>query len=162
MSIEHDLRKPTLASLEASQAESNRIASERESRINACDVEASDCCLSMWASDSMLAKRQCQIDLARNGWKHDFMVLHKNGKPVSGKVIETKFGFRWLIDGKFYPTYGTQESPRKAANFAKAGFTWVQMTLDAHVAQSFGSYVGAPVSSFPAADDRNLIVASVG
>lgn len=157
MSIEHDYRKPTLASLDATRAQNAANAAERQKRINDCVVEDTDCALSMWAGDVSAGKLRIQIALALHGWKSNFNVLHKDGKPVIGRKVDTKFGTRWLIDGKFLPSYGTEETGRKLANFNKLGFSWVEMHLDAHVAQTFGSYIGAPSFAFAAADDKNLI-----
>jgi hypothetical protein len=157
MSIDHDTRKPALATLEDTLAKNAAIADERQKRINDCVVEDTDCALSMWASDASAAKLRVQLDLARNGWKAKFKVLFKDGKAVQGRKVETQFGTRWVIDGKFLPCYGAEETGRRASNFAKLGFSWVEMELDAHVAQSFGSYIGAPSFAFAVPDNKDLI-----
>lgn len=156
--ITHDMKKIDLATLEADFQRTMDEQDARQKRINSCEMENTDACLSMWAASSTEGKKRVQMDLARNGWKWTFKVLHKDGKPVVGRVVDTKFGTRWVIDGKFLPCYGTEETGRRASNFAKLGFSWVEMELDAHVGQTFGSYLGAPVHAFPVADNKDLIV----
>lgn len=157
--IIHHRAKPTIASLEATLADNIRDADDRQRRINECQVENTDCAVSMWSSGVQADLLNVKLELARNNWKHTFMVLHKDGKVANGRRVETCFGTRWVIDDKFYPCYGVEETPRRAANFKKAGFSWVSMELDAHAAQAFGSFIGCAVPAFAVPDDSNLIVA---
>jgi hypothetical protein len=166
MSIEHDYRKPTLASLEEALKRTQDEQAAREQRIANCDMEASDGCLSSWAAGAMEGKRRCQLMLAAAGWKCKLWTLCKlDGTPVKGKIWsgKDKFSFqfvtKWIIDGEWMPSYPGPEciSPRKAANLAKRGYKWELVEHDAHVAESFGSYIGAPVSAFPAPDDKEVI-----
>jgi hypothetical protein len=169
MSIEHDYKKPTLASLEADLARNLKEQADRQSRINSCEVENTDCALSMWAASSTEGKRRCQMDLARNGWKWTFSVLARlDGTVVHGKTWygKDKFSFKmvekWIIDGKWIPAYHGPDSltPRCAKNLEKRGFKWITMEVDAHVGESFGSFLGAPTFAFPQPDDQTLITSS--
>jgi hypothetical protein len=169
MTIEHDTRKPTFASLEADLARNLAEQASRQDRINSCEVEASDCCLSMWAAGATEGKKRCQMDLARNGWKWTFSVLARlDGTVVHGKTWrgKDKFSFKmvekWIIDGEWMPSYDGPGfiTPRCQKNLEKRGFKWITMEVDAHVAESFGSYVGAPVHAFPFPDDQTIFVRS--
>lgn len=157
MTVTHDTRKPSLADLDVNLMAHVKVAEEREGRINSYEVEATDCAMSMWASDASLSKINCQRELALAGWKHEFHVLYRHGARVAGNSVATKFGWKWMIAGEWFPTYGVDETPRKAKNFKDKGFTWVKETIPAHVAQSFGTWVGAPIHVFVVPDERNII-----
>lgn len=162
MSIEHDTRKPTLASLQADLDRTVKEQADREKRISDCVVESTDCALSMWAADSMNDKRRMQMRLAQRGWTWGFQVLCRKDErgitvPVKGRKVDTRFGMRWCIDGKWMPSYHAEDTPRRLKNLAKLGYFFQEIELDAHVAQSFGSYIGAPTHAFPMPDDRDII-----
>lgn len=151
------MSKPTVQVLEANMSRNVESASDRESRINNCYVEASDCALSMWANDSMNSLYRTQLELAKNDWKHDFMVLYHHGKRAIGKEVQTRFGSKWIISGEWFPSYSINDTGRKLKNFQAHGFSWVKESLDAHAQQFFGSYIGAPVSTGIAPDERDII-----
>jgi hypothetical protein len=161
MNNAHTYHKPTLASLDAQLARNAQEASNREDRINACEVEATDCALSMWANGANAGKFNCQLELAKKDWKSDFMVLYRNGVRVKGKEVLVKFAYqssyRWCINGEWFPSYNVTAEGRKLKNFQKHGFSWVRETLPAHVEQSFGNYLGAPVHSFVRPDEKDII-----
>jgi hypothetical protein len=122
----------------------------------------------MWASNATLDRLGKMLDLAKADWKAVFPVLHRvsDGTPVKGKVWrgpdKFKYGaetVRWLIDGEWmtaYPSHGL--TPRREANLKAKGFMWKDMVLPAHVAQSFGNYLGAPVHTFIIADFTDYIL----
>lgn len=165
MEIAHDMHKPSLADLTEHIARNTAAYEDRERRIADCQVEASDCSLSMWANDSTADKLRKQLELAQNDWKAKFQVLYQNGQRVNGRIVTFQSRFhhgtdsKWLIDGKFYPKYATYEhlTPRRLANFKKLGFEWREELLPAHLCQSFGSYVGSPVHAYAMPDDRTVI-----
>ena len=157
MSITHTYTKPTLATLVAEHDRNLKEQQDRQQRINDCLVEDTDCALSMWSAGVTESKNRCMMDLAKNGWKHTYNVLCKDGVPVKGRGVSTRFGYRWNIDGKWLPAYHPTDTGRRLSNFNKLGFTWVEMELDSHVAQQFGSYVGAPAFAFPKPDNQDII-----
>jgi hypothetical protein len=161
MSTEHDYTKPSIASLEARLGMNTKEACDRESRIANCEMEPSDGALSMWANSSMNGLYRTQLELARNGWMHDFHVLYRHGVRVTGKEMLVKFGYkssyRWCINGEWFPSYYVGDTGRKLKNFQKHGFSWVVEKIPAHAAQHFGNYIGAPVHTSVKPDERDII-----
>jgi len=159
----HIMSKPSVAELEARLASNAKQASAREDRINSCEVESTDCALSMWADSTHTGLLRSQLELAQNDWKRDFLVLYRNGVRVQGKEVLAKFGYksayRWVINGEWFPSYNRVEdmTPRKLKNFQGHGFSWVKESLPSHVAQHFGNFIGAPVHSFVTPDEKDII-----
>lgn len=151
------MNKPTLAQINARIESNIRTAQEREQRISDCMVESTDCALSMWASDAVAGELRLQKELAEKNWLEDRFVLHQNGVRVVGKQVNTKFGTRWVIDGKWFPVYHHTDEGRKLKNFLKLGFSWVKESLPVHVVAVHGNYLGAPVFHTTRTDEDNII-----
>lgn len=149
--------KPTLAQVNAQIEANTRIALERETRINDCVVESTDCALSMWASDITAAKLRLQKELAEKNWMEERWVLHRNGVRVQGNRVETKFGPRWVISNEWFPVYYANDTPRRLKNFQKLGFTWVKENMPVHIVTLGGSFVGAPMFHTTRTDEKEII-----
>jgi len=162
MSKTYTYAKPTVAQLTERIATRNAIHESREQRINDCQVEFSDCALSMWAGDIALSELNAQLELAKSDYKQTYNVLYRNGVRVEGKIVTFKSGYsygyvtKWVIDGKFYPCYHSSDEGRKVSNFKKLGFSWVQEELVSHVELRVGG-IGACASVCIRPDEFNII-----
>ena len=149
-------QKAKLAELKAQQRANAEAAQARADRINSCEVEASDCFLSMWANDAMSSKLRLEIELLEVwGGKPEFPGLFDlDGNRVAAKLIDGRYGQCWAIcdeDGKFTgefvnhvspnPEYST---PRRHANLAKKGYKVAYERVEAGVGMAGGDKKGMP------------------
>lgn len=75
-------------------------ANEREARIAAAEVEATDCYLSIWANQVTQQITDLKVAILKNGGMWGFNALADlDGNIVSTRLIQTKFGFAYNVNG---------------------------------------------------------------
>jgi hypothetical protein len=155
----HNRTRPVLADLLAHKAANEKQYQDREARIAACEVEASDCWMSMWANDATRGKLTAQIKLAEQNYEVEFWVLCTlDGKMAKGREVMGTWGWRWNMEGKWMNSYHGPGymTPRQMANLEKKGYKWVKMKLTAHLVEHYGN-IGSPVHYSYAPDEVNVI-----
>ena len=107
----------------------------RWERVRNCEVEETDCGLSMKAEDHRLDVLEKMEALNAAGGKHAFLVLTDlQGVPVDAFEHQGQYGWRWCVEGKWMPQYGTRDTARRLANLASRGYKWTKIEFPAKVA----------------------------
>jgi len=140
------------ASIESCEKEAER----REERIRNCEVEATDCCLSIAANDAnqSLARRKIQI-LECGGYALMTVVRNREtGEIVAERASHGEYGSYWRIDGV---CYGAFASCPKRTKLWKAGYEEVERWLPAWADFGKGGWLGHfPIENFPIENPKYL------
>jgi hypothetical protein len=146
----------TLDQINADEARLNDEVKRRADKIANCEVENTDCALSMWAADQNARKLSLERELAENNGMAEFTGLFTpNGERVKAKRIDGKFGPCWMFldannkaTGKFLPFHDHRHiSKRAATNLRKKGYEVKAEWVKAGIASSCAA-VGCPVNYY--------------
>jgi hypothetical protein len=117
--------------INADEARLNDEMKRRAERVANCEVEDTDCAVSMWAADQNSRKLSMERELAENNGKAEFTGLFNlNGERVRAKRIDGKFGPCWMLldandkaTGTFLPFHDHRHIGKRAAtNLRKNGY----------------------------------------
>lgn len=119
-----------LEQLQLELKQNAQIARDRETRISNCDVEWSDCFLSIAANQVSADVLRAKIQILKQGGTSSFpALLDSEGKVIErAKLISGRFGPVWLLDGVFYGSKkmkaaGITEGEQQLPAWAKIGAT---------------------------------------
>jgi hypothetical protein len=136
-----------IESIKAQIARNHEIAAERDRRIADCEVEASDCALSMRANDSRVAQDEMRIKILEQGGYDLFPVVLDSddnvvatsmvrcngymGGKVSKWVFDTPTGTVWLSDTVDHSDKGVDGGFSKRSKAHKMGYKRVMRYMPA-------------------------------
>lgn len=118
-----------VAKLNAELAESRKQEQDRETRISQCEVEWTDCFLSIAANQIGQDVTMAKLQILKDGGYHDFNALVDEAGNDSGATwCQTRFGGAWKLDGKFlgkkaYHALGLHEGSIAKPAWCKIGAT---------------------------------------
>lgn len=130
----------TVSEIQAEIAESHKRNLEMFRDQAERQVDQEDCWLSNNAARASHDELELELELAQKNYLTEgFVVTDLEGNEVEAKTVETAYGKRFLVEGKFFPVYYPTDSARKLANFAKKGYKIASKMIEGEV-RMFGSY----------------------
>lgn len=108
---------------------SRKQEQDREARISNCDVEWTDCFLSIAANRISQDVTRAKIQILNDSGVHEFPALvDKHGNDSGAKLIKTRFGYAWNLNGTFlgkraYRALGLDEGLVAKPAWCKIGAT---------------------------------------
>lgn len=83
-------------------AAQHRQETEREARISQCEVEWTDCFLSIAANQATQKLINAKLQILKDRGVHEFIALvDQNGRDTGAKRVRTRFGGAWNLNGQF-------------------------------------------------------------
>lgn len=125
---------PTAAQLEQAAAERALAAGAQRSRQESQDRSDTDGFLSQWASGLTAQEHAARAEVLEHGGCAKFIGLYRDGKRVPAKLINGKWGARWMIcdattghaTGEFHALGSTDEHGQpvnsKRTKLVRAGY----------------------------------------
>ena len=150
------MAKVTVEELKAQLDRINEIRRDRAERIANCEVESTDCALSIMADREQADLINAQIEIIENGgtsWFQEYATL--DGVLVDGRWVDTRYGYKLVCDMPDGETVWTTANTEKG--LARRGLkkVMVRRTAWAKLASNGSSIAsGCYVKRYPALLNR--------